>query len=80
MKRFFSVAVYVAILAWATAAHAQVSITGGIAGTVLDSTDALVPGATVTVVDLGTGGKAAHRVYTCDLSREYIAINADYHT
>jgi glutamate N-acetyltransferase/amino-acid N-acetyltransferase len=31
-------------------------------------------------VDLGMGGKATHRVYTCDLSREYIAINADYHT
>jgi glutamate N-acetyltransferase / amino-acid N-acetyltransferase len=34
---------------------------------------------TITV-DLGTGGRSAHRVYTCDLSREYIAINADYHT
>jgi glutamate N-acetyltransferase/amino-acid N-acetyltransferase len=31
-------------------------------------------------VDLGTPGKGRHRVYTCDLSREYIAINADYHT
>ncbi len=31
-------------------------------------------------VDLGTAGKFTHRVYTCDLSREYIAINADYHT
>lgn len=31
-------------------------------------------------VDLGAGGKAAHRMYTCDLSREYIRINADYHT
>lgn len=31
-------------------------------------------------VDLGTGGAGTHRVYTCDLSREYIAINADYHT
>ncbi len=30
-------------------------------------------------VDLGSG-KASHRVYTCDLSREYITINADYHT
>jgi len=33
-------------------------------------------------VDLGlskTSGNS-HRVYTCDLSREYIAINADYHT
>jgi glutamate N-acetyltransferase/amino-acid N-acetyltransferase len=31
-------------------------------------------------VDLGVKGKHSHRVYTCDLSREYIAINADYHT
>jgi len=31
-------------------------------------------------VDLGTPGKHEHRVYTCDLSREYIRINADYHT
>ena len=31
-------------------------------------------------VDLGVKGKFSHRVYTCDLSREYIAINADYHT
>jgi len=31
-------------------------------------------------VDLGTGGRGTHRVYTCDLSREYITINADYHT
>jgi glutamate N-acetyltransferase/amino-acid N-acetyltransferase len=31
-------------------------------------------------LDLGTGGKGTSRVYTCDLSREYITINADYHT
>jgi glutamate N-acetyltransferase/amino-acid N-acetyltransferase len=31
-------------------------------------------------VDLGTGKKFSHHVYTCDLSREYIRINADYHT
>jgi glutamate N-acetyltransferase / amino-acid N-acetyltransferase len=31
-------------------------------------------------VNLGTSGKGACRVYTCDLSREYITINADYHT
>ncbi len=34
---------------------------------------------TITV-DLGTAKKFQHRVYTCDLSREYITINADYHT
>ncbi len=31
-------------------------------------------------LNLGAGGKGTCRVYTCDLSREYIAINADYHT
>ncbi|HVS70241.1 MAG TPA: bifunctional glutamate N-acetyltransferase/amino-acid acetyltransferase ArgJ [Phycisphaerae bacterium] len=31
-------------------------------------------------VDLGTPGKSSHRTYTCDLSRDYITINADYHT
>ena len=31
-------------------------------------------------VDLGTGRAFTCRVYTCDLSRQYITINADYHT
>ncbi|MHB1767627.1 MAG: bifunctional glutamate N-acetyltransferase/amino-acid acetyltransferase ArgJ [Phycisphaerae bacterium] len=31
-------------------------------------------------LNLGVGGKGTCRVYTCDLSREYITINADYHT
>ncbi len=31
-------------------------------------------------LNLGAGGKGTCRVYTCDLSREYITINADYHT
>ena len=31
------------------------------------------------VVDLGAG-RATDRVLTCDLSREYVTINADYHT
>ena len=31
------------------------------------------------VIDLGAG-RASDRVLTCDLSRNYIAINADYHT
>ncbi len=34
----------------------------------------------IIAVDLGTAGKSTQRIYTCDLSREYIAINADYHT
>src|SRR6186997_1965569 len=57
MKRLFGIPVAVAGLAWATAAQAQVSITGIIAGTVVDSTDALVPGATVSLLDEGTGAK-----------------------
>ena len=55
MKRCFGIAVSVAVLAWATAAQAQVSITGVIAGTVIDSTDAVLPGATVSLLDEGTG-------------------------
>ena len=31
-------------------------------------------------VDLGTARAFTCRVYTCDLSRQYITINADYHT
>ena len=31
-------------------------------------------------VDLGVSSLASAKVYTCDLSREYITINADYHT
>jgi glutamate N-acetyltransferase/amino-acid N-acetyltransferase len=31
-------------------------------------------------VDLGTGGKGTSRMWTCDLSAEYVRINADYRT
>lgn len=31
-------------------------------------------------VDLGTGGSAQARMWTCDLSAEYVRINADYRT
>jgi glutamate N-acetyltransferase/amino-acid N-acetyltransferase len=31
-------------------------------------------------VDLGTGGAGAARMWTCDLSAEYVRINADYRT
>lgn len=35
----------------------------------------------VTVeVDLGTGGKGRSRMWTCDLTAEYVRINADYRT
>ena len=39
----------------AAPASAQVSITGTIAGTVTDTTDSVVPGATVALKDEGTG-------------------------
>src|SRR5215471_6974534 len=44
-----------AILLIATAAAAQVRITGGISGIVTDSSQALVPGASVQLTDEGTG-------------------------
>jgi glutamate N-acetyltransferase/amino-acid N-acetyltransferase len=31
-------------------------------------------------VDLGTGGQGHARMWTCDLSAEYVRINADYRT
>ncbi len=31
-------------------------------------------------VDLGTGGQGQSRIWTCDLSAEYVRINADYRT
>ena len=31
-------------------------------------------------VDLGTGGSHEAAVWTCDLSAEYVRINAEYHT
>jgi glutamate N-acetyltransferase / amino-acid N-acetyltransferase len=31
-------------------------------------------------VDLGTGGQGRSRMWTCDLSAEYVRINADYRT
>jgi glutamate N-acetyltransferase / amino-acid N-acetyltransferase len=31
-------------------------------------------------VDLGTGGKGHARIWTCDLSAEYVRINAEYRT
>jgi glutamate N-acetyltransferase/amino-acid N-acetyltransferase len=34
----------------------------------------------VVHVDLGTGGRGASQMWTCDLSAEYVRINADYRT
>jgi glutamate N-acetyltransferase / amino-acid N-acetyltransferase len=31
-------------------------------------------------VDLGTGGQGTARMWTCDLSAEYVRINAEYRT
>jgi glutamate N-acetyltransferase / amino-acid N-acetyltransferase len=31
-------------------------------------------------VDLGTGGQGRSRMWTCDLSADYVRINADYRT
>jgi glutamate N-acetyltransferase / amino-acid N-acetyltransferase len=31
-------------------------------------------------VDLGTGGPARAHMWTCDLSAEYVRINAEYRT
>jgi glutamate N-acetyltransferase/amino-acid N-acetyltransferase len=31
-------------------------------------------------VDLGTGGSGRWRMWTCDLSAEYVRINAEYRT
>jgi glutamate N-acetyltransferase / amino-acid N-acetyltransferase len=31
-------------------------------------------------VDLGTGGSGCWRMWTCDLSAEYVRINAEYRT
>jgi len=47
----------------------------------LSQVEALMRGYEVHIhVNLGVSGKGICRVYTCDLSREYITINADYHT
>ena len=44
-----------ALLICTSAASAQVSITGAIAGTVRDDSDAVIPGASVQLLDEGTG-------------------------
>lgn len=44
---------------WATSAHAQNANTGAIRGTVTDSTGAVIPGATATILDVQTGVKTS---------------------
>src|SRR5919197_5380661 len=53
----------VALLSFCAGAHAQESASAGIAGQVLDTTRAAVPGATVTVINAGTN---AQRVAVTD--------------
>src|SRR5207249_941317 len=53
LSRLFAIAL--ALLATAPRADAQIRIVGAIAGTVTDSSDAVVPGAAVQLVDEGTG-------------------------
>src|SRR2546427_1423397 len=48
-------AIVLAFIASAPRANAQIRIAGAIAGTVTDSSDAVVPGAAVQLVDEGTG-------------------------
>ena len=55
MPRWMRPLICAAVLGLATAAQAQVSITGCIAGTVMDNSDAVLPGATVNLRDEGTG-------------------------
>ena len=53
--RFVAPLFALAVLACSLQATAQVRITGGIAGTVVDAADAVVPGATVQLKDDATG-------------------------
>ena len=55
MPRWMRPLICAAVLGLATAAEAQVSITGSIAGTVMDNSEAVLPGASVNLRDEGTG-------------------------
>ena len=54
MSRWISL-LCLGLLSWAATAQAQVSITGSIAGTVMDTSDAVLPGAAVNLRDESTG-------------------------
>src|SRR5438876_8280338 len=62
----------VALLVAGAAARAQESASAGIAGQVLDTTRAAVPGATVTVINAGTN---AQRVVTSDAEGRFTVPN-----
>src|SRR2546430_14257666 len=61
-----------ALLLFCAGVQAQESASGGIAGQVLDSTHAAVPGVTVTVINAGTN---AQRVATTDPQGRFTAPN-----
>jgi glutamate N-acetyltransferase/amino-acid N-acetyltransferase len=43
--------------------------------------EAYLKGTDITLeVDLGTGGRGESQMWTCDLSAEYVRINAEYRT
>src|SRR6185436_15868465 len=67
--RWLACLVAMALLALAAPAHAQFD-SGQISGFVRDSQGAAVPGATVRIVDEGTGRE---RTYTTDTSGYYVA-------
>ncbi len=46
----------------------------------LQAADYLKQSEIVVEVDLGTGGRGASQMWTCDLSAEYVRINAEYRT
>src|SRR5262245_41123809 len=67
---FVAAFVFLCVIAFMPAgAHAQ-AVTGTILGTVLDSTGSVVPGATVTILNTGTG---LTRTITTDAAGEYTA-------
>ena len=63
-----------ALLATVTSTSAQVRITGGIAGTVTDTSEAVIPGAAVVLKDEGTG-VTRETVTMCRMS---VRLNAEF--
>jgi len=73
-----------AFVAYAPVAYAQTAVTGAISGVVADGTGAVVPGATVTVVNAGTNAKlvlttnAEGRYTAPDLTPGIYKVSATY--
>lgn len=72
--RFVLLALLLPVLFLPVGSFAQ-STFGSIIGTVTDASGGLVPGATVTLINTGTG---AHRTLTTNSSGEYSFVNIDY--